>query len=255
MPSALDGMSSLAIVTSGVGPKAGVVMQSDKPGIDPQWSSLSSLSKDVINCTRCALSETRTNAVPGEGSDFPGILFIGEGPGHNEDQQGKPFVGRSGALLDELLALVPLRREDVYITNVVKCRPPDNRDPLPDEVRACWPYLETQIQLLKPRVIATLGRHSLMRFFPNARISSSHGQVMNWRDGIVVFPLYHPAAGLRSTKLKEALKEDILKLPQAMIAALDSERASQARPTSQPEPDPSPEDDSTDHRKGQMGLL
>jgi uracil-DNA glycosylase family 4 len=233
-------------------------MQSDEPGSDPKWSSISSLSQDVLDCTRCALSETRTNAVPGEGSDFPGILFIGEGPGHNEDQQGKPFVGRSGALLDELLALIPLRREDVYITNVVKCRPPENRDPSPEEVRACWPYLEAQIQMLKPRVIATLGRHSLMRFFPDARISSSHGQIMKWRDGIVVFPLYHPAAGLRSSKLKEALKEDILKLPQAMIAALDSERKTQTRPATQPDTSSSPiidSGDSTDHTKGQMGLL
>ncbi|NQW17526.1 MAG: uracil-DNA glycosylase [Chloroflexi bacterium] len=230
-------------------------MLSDEPGNGLQWSSIASLSRDVLTCTRCTLSETRTNAVPGEGSDFPGILFIGEGPGANEDQQGRPFVGRAGALLDELLAAVPLRREDVYITNVVKCRPPENRDPLPDEVRACWPYLESQIQLLKPRVIATLGRHSLMRFFPDARISSAHGQTMKWRDGIVVFPLYHPAAGLRSTKLKTALQEDILKLPQAMIAALESDRLKDDQPGSQPSEAASPIEQSADPAKGQIGLF
>ncbi len=187
-----------------------------------EWASLDAIAGDVRSCTRCALSETRTLAVPGEGSDFPSIMFIGEGPGFNEDQQGRPFVGRAGALLEELLALVPLRREDVYITNVVKCRPPENRDPSPDEVKTCWPFLEAQIRLLQPRVIATLGRHSLMRLFPDARISDRHGTIMKWRDGIVVFPLYHPAAGLRSTRLKQALQEDFMKLPQAVIAALDA---------------------------------
>ena len=193
------------------------------PGDAPkasEWETLDAISSDVRSCTRCTLSETRTLAVPGEGSEYPSIMFIGEGPGFNEDQQGRPFVGRAGALLEELLALVPLRREDVYITNVVKCRPPENRDPLPHEVKACWPFLEAQIKLLKPKVIATLGRHSLMRLFPDARISDRHGTIMKWRDGIVVFPLYHPAAGLRSGRLKLALQKDFVKLPQAIIAAL-----------------------------------
>ena len=183
------------------------------------WESLETLTSEVITCTRCELSRGRTNAVPGEGSSHPTIMFIGEGPGFNEDQQGRPFVGRAGELLDLLLSLVPLQREDVYITNVVKCRPPDNRDPLPGEVAACWPYLEAQISFLQPRVIATLGRHSLARFFPDARISTQHGKPMRWRDRIV-FPLYHPAAGLRSTRLREVLEADFRQLPAAVIASL-----------------------------------
>ena len=138
--------------------------------------SIEEVAAAVRTCTRCGLAETRINAVPGEGSDSPSILFIGEGPGANEDEQGRPFVGRAGKLLDELLGVVPLLRSDVHITNVVKYRPPGNRDPLPGEVRACWPYLEAQIGLLKPHVIATLGRHAMNRFLPNARISDQHGR-------------------------------------------------------------------------------
>ncbi len=192
---------------------------------NPGWDSLDAISAAVVTCTKCRLNETRTRAVPGDGSPFPSVLFVGEGPGANEDEQGLPFVGRAGSLLDALLDLVPLRRQDVYITNVVKCRPPGNRDPMPDEVTACWPYLEAQLALLEPRVIATLGRHSLGRFFPGARISEMHGRPVTWREGIVLLPLYHPAAGLRSTKLRTALEEDIQKIPDAIIMALDSARA------------------------------
>ncbi len=195
---------------------------------NPDWDSLDAVNSAVVACTNCRLHETRTRAVPGDGSPYPPVLFIGEGPGANEDQQGLPFVGRAGNLLDTLLDLVPLRRQDVYITNVVKCRPPENRDPLPDEVAACWPYLEAQLALLEPRVIATLGRHSLGRFIPGARISEMHGRPVVWRDGIVLLPLYHPAAGLRSTKLRTALEEDIRKIPDAIILALDSARAGQS---------------------------
>ncbi|MCH7906347.1 MAG: uracil-DNA glycosylase [Chloroflexi bacterium] len=181
--------------------------------------SIEGIAATVRTCTLCALSETRTNAVPGEGSDSPSIMFIGEGPGFNEDQQGRPFVGRAGKLLDELLGVVPLRRSDVYITNVVKCRPPENRDPLPEEVRACWPYLESQISLLRPRVIATLGRHAMNRFLPGARISDVHGRSVRWRD-IVIFPLYHPAAALRSTALRQTLEEDMRRIPGAVLESL-----------------------------------
>jgi DNA polymerase len=185
-----------------------------------EMSSIEDIATIVRSCSKCGLSGTRTNAVPGEGSDSPSILFIGEGPGFNEDQQGLPFVGRAGQLLDELLGVVPLVRSDVYITNVVKCRPPDNRDPLPDEVRACWPYLEAQISLLKPHVIATLGRHAMNRFLPDARISDQHGRATVWRD-IVVFPLYHPAAALRSTNLRQTLENDIRRLPEAVLRSLE----------------------------------
>ena len=181
--------------------------------------SVADIAAAVRVCTLCGLSGTRTNAVPGEGSPSPSIMFIGEGPGSNEDQQGRPFVGRAGKLLDELLGVVPLLRSDVYITNVVKCRPPENRDPTPDEVRACWPYLESQIRTLRPRVIATLGRHAMNRFLPEARISDAHGRITRWRD-IVIFPLYHPAAALRSTSLRQTLEADMRRIPEAVLRSL-----------------------------------
>jgi DNA polymerase len=146
-------------------------------------------------------------------------MFVGEGPGFNEDQQGRPFVGRAGQLLDDMIEAVPMKRADVFITNVVKCRPPDNRDPQPDEIETCWPYLEAQIALIRPRVIATLGRHSLSRFFPEAKISRDHGRILQWRS-TVVFPLYHPAAALRSGAVMEALAADFKKVPQAVIESL-----------------------------------
>ncbi|MBT3941287.1 MAG: uracil-DNA glycosylase [Chloroflexi bacterium] len=208
-------------------------------------SSIDRIAAAVTSCTKCGLAGTRTHAVPGEGSDSPSIMFIGEGPGANEDQQGRPFIGRAGKLLDELLGVVPLRRSDVYITNVVKCRPPDNRDPLPEEVRACWPYLEAQIRLLKPHVIATLGRHAMNRFLPGTRISDEHGRATVWRD-IVVFPLYHPAAALRSTTLRQTLENDIRHLPEAVLQSLEM---NSSQGTKDPEPEvaadskPSEEDD------------
>ncbi len=188
-------------------------------GRPAQWNSLDDIARDVRDCRKCRLCEGRTNAVPGEGSPSAAVMFIGEGPGRNEDEQGRPFVGRAGQLLDEMLGLVPLRRADVFITNVVKCRPPDNREPEPDEVAACWPYLEAQISLLKPRVIATLGRHSLVRFFPDARISQEHGKLLRWKES-VVFPLYHPAAALRSGAVMEALATDVRALPRAVLESL-----------------------------------
>ncbi len=190
------------------------------PGLQ-SWDSLQSVSNDVVACTKCRLAETRTQAVPGEGSSTAAVMFIGEGPGFNEDQQGRPFVGRAGKLLDDLLESVPMKREDVFITNIVKCRPPDNRDPLPDEVSACRDYLEAQIELLNPRVIATLGRHSLLRFIPDARISRDHGTIKRWQ-GRVIYPLYHPAAALRSTQVMRATEEDFKRLPEAIRAALSA---------------------------------
>lgn len=169
------------------------------------------------------------NAVPGSGSANAGILIIGEGPGFNEDQQGLPFVGRSGKLLDELLAAVPLAREDVFITNVVKCRPPDNRDPLPHEVIACRPYLERQIELLDPRVLVTLGRHSLLRFYPKGKISKDHGKILEW-EGRVLFPLYHPAAGLRNPAIKRDLQADVLRLSEAIRESIRLSVSAAKRP-------------------------
>jgi uracil-DNA glycosylase len=180
------------------------------------WKSIEELADAVRACDACVLHTTRTNAVPGAGSPKAEILIIGEGPGFNEDQQGLPFIGRSGKLLDELLAQVPLSRDDVFITNVVKCRPPENRDPLPAEVASCRPYLERQIELLDPKVVVTLGRHSMLRFYPKGKISEDHGKILEW-EGRILFPLYHPAAGLRNPAIKRDLQEDILRLPAAVL--------------------------------------
>jgi len=182
------------------------------------WESLDALSAAVRSCRSCNLHKTRTNAVPGSGSASGGILIIGEGPGANEDERGVPFIGRSGKLLDELLAAVPLSRDDVFITNVVKCRPPDNRDPLPAEAAACRPYLERQMELLDPKVIVTLGRHSMLRFYPKGKISQDHGKILEW-EGRILFPLYHPAAGIRNPAIKKDLRQDVLRLPEALAAA------------------------------------
>ena len=179
------------------------------------WNSIYALANAVRSCTTCDLHSTRTNGVPGSGSSKAEILIIGEGPGFNEDQQGLPFVGRSGKLLDELLSAIPLTRKDVFITNVVKCRPPNNRDPLPNEVAACRPYLERQMELINPKVVVTLGRVSMLRFNPKGKISEDHGKILEWKDRIL-FPLYHPAAGLRNPIIKRELQKDVLKLPEAL---------------------------------------
>ena len=186
---------------------------------NPTWDTIEDVADAVRTCTKCRLHSCRTNAVPGDGSAVASILIVGEGPGFNEDQFGLPFVGRSGKLLGELLATVPLSREDVFITNVVKCRPPNNRDPLPDEVAACRPYLEFQMQLINPKVIVTLGRHSLLRFYPEGKISNDHGKILQWGDRILL-PLYHPAAGLRNPAIKRDLQRDVLMLPEALRESL-----------------------------------
>ncbi len=208
---------------------------------DGGWNSIEDLADAVRTCTKCQLNKGRTNAVPGDGSTVASILIIGEGPGFHEDQQGLPFVGRSGKLLDELLAAVPLSRQDVFITNVVKCRPPDNRDPQPDEVAACRPYLDRQMELINPKVIVTLGRHSYLRFNPDGKISRDHGKILRWKDRIL-FPLYHPAAGLRNPAIKRNLQEDVLRLPEALRESLKvSIKASAENPMSEPVPTESAE--------------
>ena len=168
----------------------------------------------------CALKETATNVVPGVGNPDADILFIGEAPGKNEDLKGVPFVGAAGKFLDEMLGKAGLVRSDVYITNVVKYRPPNNRDPLPEEVEQCWPWLEAQIQLIDPKVIVTLGRHSLDRFVPNRRISADHGKAFRREiPGLgnrVYFALYHPAAALYNGGLRETLIKDFMKVPKVV---------------------------------------
>lgn len=175
-------------------------------------AELAKLDAEVRVCPLCDLCKTRKRAVPGEGPVDAEIMFIGEGPGQREDEQGRPFVGPSGRLLDELLASINLDRSKVYITNVVKCRPPGNRDPYPHEIEACAPYLERQLALIRPKVVITLGRHSMAKFFPGASISRIHGQPK--RSGnTFYFPMFHPAAALHRSELMSTLKADMLKVP------------------------------------------
>lgn len=169
------------------------------------------LNQEVETCTRCELRCNTMHGVPGEGPYDAAIMLVGEGPGFNEDKQGRPFVGAAGRFLEELLAVAGLTRKEVYITNVVKHRPPHNRDPLPSELAACRPYLERQIALIRPRVIVTLGRHSLGTFCPGTMISKVHGQVHE-QSGRHLFHLYHPAAALHQERLRQTLLADMSKL-------------------------------------------
>ena len=177
--------------------------------------SLQNLNNQILNCQKCALCKTRKNVVPGEGSSKAEIMFIGEGPGKNEDEQGRPFIGAAGKLLDKLIALIGLTREDIYIANVVKCRPPGNRDPLPEEVEQCRPWLDQQIEIIKPKLIVLLGRHSMDRFLPNQKISLDHGKPKR-RNGQVYFPIYHPAAALYRNGLLKDLEKDFKKIPRVL---------------------------------------
>jgi DNA polymerase len=197
---------------------------------DVSQMTLEQLAAAVRACTLCPLHSGRTNAVPGEGPAYAEIMFIGEGPGFHEDRQGRPFVGSAGKLLEELLAGIGLTREQVYIANVVKCRPPGNRDPLPEELAACKHYLERQIELLHPRVIVTLGRFSMYRYFPGQSISRIHGQAKQVGNVLVV-PMLHPAAALHQPQWKSTLEADFGKLPQIIA---------QIAPASPAEPPPEP---------------
>jgi len=179
---------------------------------DTNHMTLEQLEEAIHSCTLCPLHEGRTNAVPGEGPLNADIMFIGEGPGFHEDRQGRPFVGAAGQFLEELLASIGMTRQQVYIANVVKCRPPGNRDPLPDELSACEPYLERQIQLIRPKVIVTLGRFSMYRYFPGASISQIHGQPRRVGNVLVV-PMFHPAAALHQPKWRPLVEADFKKLP------------------------------------------
>lgn len=195
--------------------------------------ALSAIASEVATCTRCRLHATRTRAVPGEGSPDTEVVFVGEGPGFNEDRQGRPFVGAAGAFLGELLGSVGWRREDVFITNVVKCRPPENRDPEPDEIAACAPYLARQLAALDPALVVTLGRHSMGRFMPGARIGQVHGTSRPADPSVGapdahVFAMYHPAAALHQGALRQTLLDDMLRVPAALLASRE-ERARHER--------------------------
>jgi uracil-DNA glycosylase len=169
--------------------------------------TLKQIADEVRVCQNCGLYHTRKLSVPGEGPADAAIMFIGEGPGFNENEQGRPFVGAAGKFLEELLAKAGLRRKDVFICNVVKCRPPNNRDPEPTEIIACGKYLDRQIEAINPKVIVTLGRFSMAKFFPNARISLIHGKASRVNDRLVV-AMYHPAAALHQPTLRPDLEKD-----------------------------------------------
>jgi DNA polymerase len=182
--------------------------------------SLELIAADVRACRACKLCERRSVGVPGEGSPTAEIMFIGEGPGFHEDQQGRPFVGAAGQLLTEMLGVINLRRQDVFITNVVRCRPPGNRDPLPDELEACDAYTQRQIAALKPKLIVTLGRYSMARFVGQGSMRDLHGRTREW-NGITCLAMYHPAFILRTPTLemKRIYADDFRKIPLLLDAA------------------------------------
>ena len=182
-------------------------------------SALAELYRRIDACKDCEeLAGTRTKVVPGEGSEKPQIVFIGEAPGFHEDQQGRPFVGQAGQFLEQLLKSIGLKRSDVYICNVIKCRPPENRDPLPMEIKNCQKWLDRQLELLSPRMVVTLGRYSLARFFPGETISRAHGKARK-QDNVIYFAMYHPAAALHQQSLRQTIEADMLKIPSLLAQA------------------------------------
>jgi DNA polymerase len=186
-------------------------------------TELEQLAEQVRACRMCRLAQGRVRAVPGEGPEDADILFIGEAPGFNEDRQGRPFVGASGNLLEQLIASLGLTRKQVYIANVIKCRPPENRDPLPDELDACRPYLDRQVELIRPKLVITLGRFSLARYFPGQSITRIHGQIRHEGDQAIV-PMFHPAAALRNPQWMEEMKQDFAQLA-PLVAELKRQKA------------------------------
>jgi uracil-DNA glycosylase family 4 len=203
-------------------------------------TALEAIATEVRACTACRLHVGRTQAVPGEGHPSTEVLFVGEGPGYNEDRQGRPFVGAAGSFLTELLGSVGWTRDEVFITNVVKCRPPDNRDPEPDEIAACAPFLRRQVEALDPALIVTLGRHSMGRFMPGARIGQVHGTTApadpeTGAHGADIFAMYHPAAALHQGSLRRTLLDDMARVPGALVTARQRREAHTV-----PEPDPVP---------------
>ena len=195
---------------------------------------LAAVAAEIAGCVSCPLSGGRLKTVPGEGDPNAQIMFIGEAPGWHEDQQGRPFVGAAGQFLEGLLQSIGLRRDQVFISNVVKCRPPDNRDPQPEEIAACNGYLDRQIGIIDPLVIATLGRHSLGKFLPGQRISRVHGQPRQIA-GRTIMPMYHPAAALHRASLRREVDADFRKLPEVVAEA---QQRAPSRPAPSEEADP-----------------
>lgn len=198
---------------------------------------LKQVAQEVTVCKKCVLYNSRKRSVPGEGPANASIMFIGEGPGFHENEQGRPFVGQAGKFLEELLAGIGLKREDVFIANVVKCRPPANRDPLPEELAACGDYLERQIQAINPPVIVTLGRFSMARFLPNAKISDVHGQAFHVKDRLIV-PMFHPAAALHQPSLRPMVERDFSRLPQLITQAKANGAPQYEEKKTEPKPEP-----------------
>ncbi len=182
-------------------------------------SALSELYQEIALCQQCEIAKYRTKIVPGEGPEDAEIMFIGEAPGWHEDQQGRPFVGPAGKYLDELLSSINLKREQVYIANVIKCRPQGNRDPLPTEILNCRQWLERQIESIHPKMVVTLGRYSMALFFPGKSISKIHGTALK-QDGIIYYAMYHPAAALHQQSLRQTIQADMLKIP-SLLAQTD----------------------------------
>jgi uracil-DNA glycosylase family 4 len=178
-------------------------------------SALNELYQQIALCQQCEIAKFRTKVVPGEGAEDADIMFIGEAPGWHEDQQGRPFVGPAGQFLDTLLASIGLKRQQVYIANVIKCRPTGNRDPLPAEIRNCRHWLERQIEIIHPRMIVTLGRYSMAMYFPGKSISKIHGTAQK-RDNVIYYAMYHPAAALHQQSLRQAIEADMLKIPKLL---------------------------------------
>ena len=196
---------------------------------DERRVALDAIAAEVRDCTRCRLHETRTRAVPGEGDPDTEVLFVGEGPGANEDREGRPFVGRAGGLLEQLLGHIGWTRDDVFITNVVKCRPPGNRDPEPDEIAACAPYLRRQAEVLDPAVVVTLGRFSMGTFMPGVRITAAHGTTRladpaTGAHDATVFAMYHPAYALRNPSVERESFEDMAHVPAVLEASRERRR-------------------------------
>ena len=231
------------------------------PATDDDLAALAALRAEVAACTLCELHVTRTRPVPGEGDPASDLMFVGEAPGYHEDQQGRPFVGQAGKLLEQLLASIGLTREQVFIANVLKSRPPNNRDPRPEEIAACQPYLWRQIDLIKPKVVCTLGNHAtkLLTGDP-AGITRVHGRpqatVISGHD-LYLYPIFHPAAALYTPAMLTTLKADFLRLP-ALLAHAAPQGGAAASPVAHPEAadaPPAAAADAPPARPEQLGLF
>lgn len=196
--------------------------------IEERRSAIGELNRKMAGCLACPLSRTRTHVVPGEGKIDADVMFIGEAPGYYEDQQARPFVGAAGQFLEQLLGSIGLKRHEVFIANVIKCRPPNNRDPLPEETSACGSWLDQQISIIRPSVVVTLGRYSLARYFPGMPISRIHGQGRKVED-LWVVPMYHPAAALHQGSLRSVIEEDFKRIPN-YIEIVQKEREAMVKP-------------------------